>query len=159
MTRVALLIGAGDYTEGYKPLPAAPKDVAAIASVLGDPEIGGFDHVQSLVNEPHTKIAETVETWFRARQKDDLALLYISGHGVKDDRSDLYFAACDTLKQKEELIRATAIAASFVRDRSRDSRANRQVIILDCCFSRAFGDLLKGNDDTINLETVLGAEG
>ncbi|MCG8363475.1 MAG: GUN4 domain-containing protein, partial [Pseudanabaenales cyanobacterium] len=104
-------------------------------------------------------IAETVETWFRERQKDDLALLYISGHGVKDAQSDLYFAACDTRKQKEELIRATAIAASFVRDRVRESKAKRQVIILDCCFSGAFGNLLSKDDHTINLETVLGAEG
>ena len=159
MARVALLIGTGDYTKGFKPLLAAPKDVAAIASVLRDPEMGGFDQVQSLVNQPHTKIAETVETWFRERQKDDLALLYISGHGVKDAQSDLYFAACDTRKQKEELIRATAIAASFVRDRVRESKAKRQVIILDCCFSGAFGNLLSKDDDTINLETVLGAEG
>ena len=159
MARVALLIGTGDYTKGFKPLPAAPKDVAAIASVLRDPEMGGFDQVQSLVNQPHTKIAETVETWFRERQKDDLALLYISGHGVKDAQSDLYFAACDTRKQKEELIRATAIAASFVRDRVRESKAKRQVIILDCCFSGAFGNLLSKDDHTINLETVLGAEG
>ena len=159
MARVALLIGTGDYTQGFKPLPAAPKDVAAIAAVLRDPEMGGFDQVQSLVNQPYTKIAENIETWFRERQKDDLALLYISGHGVKDAQSDLYFAARDTRKQKEELIRATAIAASFVRDRVRESKAKRQVIILDCCFSGAFGNLLAKDDDTINLETVLGAEG
>ena len=137
MARVALLIGTGDYTEGLKALPAAPKDVDAIATVLRDPEMGEFDQVQTLINQPHATIAETIETWFGTRQKDDLALLYLSGHGVKDDRSDLYFAACNTRKRKEELVRSTAVSASFVRDRIRDSKAKCQIIILDCCFSGA----------------------
>lgn len=159
MARVALLIGTGSYTEGFKSLPAASKDVEAIAAVLSNPDMGGFDQVQPLIDQPHTTLSETIETWFRERQKDDLALLYISGHGIKDAQSDLYFAACNTRKQKEELVRSTAVAASFVRDRIRESRAKRQIIILDCCFSGAFGDLLARDDDTINLEALLGAEG
>ena len=157
--RVALLIGTGEYTEGLKPLPAAPKDVEAIAAVLRNPEMGGFDDVKTLINEPYTIIAETIEIWFQEQQKEDLALLYVSGHGVKDAQLDLYFAACNTRKQKEALVRSTAVAASFVRDRIRDSKAKRQIIILDCCFSGAFGDLLSKDDDMINLETLLGAEG
>ncbi|MBF2087807.1 MAG: GUN4 domain-containing protein [Synechococcales cyanobacterium K44_A2020_017] len=159
MARVALLIGTGTYGDGFKPLPAAPKDVEAIAAVLRDPDMGGFDQVEQLIDQPHSTVSETIETWFRARQKDDLALLYISGHGVKDDQRDLYFAACNTKKQKENLVRATAIPASVVRDRIRESKAKRQVIILDCCFSGAFGDLLAKDDNTIDLETLLGAEG
>ncbi|WP_204151965.1 GUN4 domain-containing protein [Leptolyngbya sp. CCY15150] len=159
MARVALLIGTGTYGDGFKPLPAAPKDVEAIAAVLRDPDMGGFDQVEQLIDQPHSTVSETIETWLRARQKDDLALLYISGHGVKDDQRDLYFAACNTKKQKENLVRATAIPASVVRDRIRESKAKRQVIILDCCFSGAFGDLLAKDDNTIDLETLLGAEG
>ncbi|MBF2079528.1 MAG: GUN4 domain-containing protein [Synechococcales cyanobacterium T60_A2020_003] len=159
MARVALLIGTSEYSDGLKPLPAAPKDVEAIAAVLNDPAMGGFDQVQPLINKTHTEIAETIETWFQERQKDDLALLYISGHGVKDAQSDLYFAACNTRKQKEELVRATAISANFIRDRIRESKAKRQIIILDCCFSGAFGDVLSKDDDAINLEGLLSAEG
>jgi formylglycine-generating enzyme required for sulfatase activity len=159
MARVALLIGTGEYAPGFKPLPAAPKDVEAIATILRDLEMGGFDQVHTLINPQYSEMNETIETWFRERQKDDLALLYISGHGVKDAQLDLYFAACNTRKQKEELVRATAVAASFVRDRIRESKAKRQIVILDCCFSGAFGDLLARDDDTINLEELLGAEG
>lgn len=159
MARVALLIGTGTYGDGFKPLPAAPKDVEAIAAVLRDPAMGGFDQVDKLIDQPHSTISETIETWFRERQKDDLALLYISGHGVKDAQRDLYFAACNTKKQKENLVLATAIPARVVRDRIGESKAKRQVIILDCCFSGAFGDLLTKDDNTMDLETLLGAEG
>ena len=159
MTRVALLIGTGTYAEGLSLLPAAPRDVEAISTVLSDPEMGGFERVDTLIDKPHTTIAETIETWFRERQRDDVALLYISGHGVKDAQLDLYFAACNTRKQGGDLVRSTAVAASFVRDRIRESKAKRQVIILDCCFSGAIDDRLPKGDETINLEFLLGEEG
>jgi hypothetical protein len=158
MARVALVVGTGEYTEGFKPLPAAPKDVEAVANVLHDPNMGGFE-VTTLTNPQQTELNETLETWFRERHKDDLALLYLSGHGIKDDRSELYFATCNTRKQKEELMRSTAVPANFVRDCIRDSRARRQIIILDCCFSGAFGDLLAKDDGSIDLAGLLGAEG
>ncbi|MBD3885507.1 caspase family protein [Phormidium tenue FACHB-886] len=158
MARVALLIGTKTYAEGLSSLPSAPRDVEAISTVLCDPEMGGFERVETLIDEYHTTIAARIETWFRERQKDDLALLYISGHGVKDDQSNLYFAAKDTRKHGEKLLRATAVAASFVRDCIRESRAKRQVIILDCCFSGAIGDQLPKGYETINLEPLLRAD-
>lgn len=156
MAKVALLIGTETYAEGLSSLPSAPKDVEAIASILNDPKLGGFD-VEQLINKDHTTIATRIETWFQERQKDDLALLYISGHGVKDDRSNLYFAAKDTHKHKEKLITATAVSAFFVRDCIRESKAKRQVIILDCCFSGAIGDQLPKGYETIDLEPLLRA--
>ena len=159
MARVALLIGTGEYSPGLERLPAASRDVAALETVLSDSEMGGFDQVQTLINRQHTEIAEAIETWFRQHTAGDLALLYISGHGVKDIQLDLYFAACNTRKVQEELVRSTAVAARFVHDCSRRSKAKRQVIILDCCFSGAYGNLLPRDDGTVNLEAILGQEG
>lgn len=159
MARVALLIGTETYGAGFKALPAAPKDVLAWEKVLCAPEMGGFDDVRLLTNAPYNEIAETIETWFRGHTRDDLALLFISGHGVKDADRNLYFAACNTRKEREELVRSTAIAASFLRDCIRNSKSKRQIVILDCCFSGAFGDLVAKDDGSIDLESLLGAEG
>ena len=158
MARVALVIGTGEYEKGFKPLTAALRDVEAIANILRDPEMGDFDQVDTLVDQARDRIAETIETWFRERQKDDLAVLYLSGHGVKDRQLDLYFAARNTRKEKEELVKSTAIPASFVRDCIRESKAKRQVIILDCCFSGAFGDLLAKDDGSIQVEALMPAD-
>jgi len=159
MSRIALLIGTGEYSQGFNALPAAPKDVAALEAVLNEQEMGGFDQVTTLVNQSHNQISEKIETWFREHEADDLALLYISGHGVKDAQRELYFAASNTRKEREELVVSTAVAARFVHECSRRSKAKRQIIILDCCFSGAYGDLLVRDDGTVDLEEILGAEG
>lgn len=158
MAKTALLIGTSHYQKGFKTLPAAPKDVAALRAVLQNPEIGCFDDVQTLIDQANGEIAATIETWFRQRQRDDLALLYFSGHGIKDDRGKLYFAASNTRKDGDFLISSTAIDAAFVHDCILRSRARRQVVILDCCFSGAFGNLNVKDDGALNLVEQLGAE-
>jgi uncharacterized caspase-like protein len=159
MAKVALLIGVSEYREGLKALPAAPKDVAAMQEVLQHPEMGGFDDVKTLVNPSHSEMAVAIELWFRERQRDDLAVLFFSGHGVKDESRELYFAACDTRKIKENLIQSTAVSANFVRGCLKRCKSKRQVVILDCCFSGAFGDLLAKDDDSVDIESQLGTEG
>jgi hypothetical protein len=159
MAKVALLIGISEYGKGLKPLPAAPRDVAVMQEVLQNPEMGGFDNVKRLINSNHSDMAVEIETWFESHQSGDLAVLFFSGHGVKDESRDLYFAACDTRKINERLIKATAVSANFVRSCLRRSKCKRQVVILDCCFSGAFGDLLAKDDGAVDLESQLGTEG
>jgi hypothetical protein len=159
MAKIALLIGVGEYTVGLPTLPAASRDVEAMKQVLQHSEIGGFDRVKVLIDPNHWEMAEAIETQFRECQSEDLVLLYFSGHGVKDESRNLYFAACNTRKEREELITSTAVAATFVRDRIRRSKSKRQVVILDCCFSGAFGDLIARDDGSVDLENQLGAEG
>ena len=161
MTKVALLIGVSEYEPGLNPLPAAVKDIEALQRVLQDPEMGGFDEVKTLANpEPHTMQLE-IETLFDGRAKDDLVLLFFSGHGIKDDAGKLYFATRITRKNaKGDLIRATAVPTSFVHEIMNNSRAKRQAIILDCCFSGAFDPALQAKDDgSFDLRGQLGAEG
>ncbi|MGF1537982.1 MAG: GUN4 domain-containing protein [Elainellaceae cyanobacterium] len=159
MAKYALLIGVGEYGEGLQPLPAAPKDVEALAAVLRDPKMGMFEDVQTLLNPTQPKMAETIELWFQNRQPDDLLLLFFSGHGVKDDRRALHFASSSTKKSRNRLVRSTATSARFLNDCIRGCKANYQVVVLDCCFSGAFGDLLARDDGTLDLQEQLGAEG
>ena len=91
MGKFALLIGVSDYAEGLPALPAATQDIIAIEQILSDPNLGNFNEVQLLPNPTRDQMAVTIERWIGARQADDLALLFFSGHGVKDDRRDLYW--------------------------------------------------------------------
>lgn len=159
MGKYALLIGVDNYGEGLRPLPAATSDVTALREVLLNSEMGGFDEAKSLSNPMQSEMAREVELWFQDRQPEDLVLLFFSGHGVKDDRRDLYFAAANTEKQRDYLVRSTAISARFIHECISRCKAKHQVIILDCCFSGAFGDLVARDDGEINLKEQLGAEG
>lgn len=161
MAKVALLVGVSEYEPGLNPLPAAVKDVEAMRRVLAASELGGFDEVKALANLDSQAMQYEIETLFSGRSKDDLVLLFFSGHGIKDDSGRLYFATRNTRKNsKNELIRSTAVPASFVHEVMNGSRARRQAIILDCCFSGAFDPALIARDDSsVDLQGQLGAEG
>jgi uncharacterized caspase-like protein/uncharacterized protein YraI len=161
MSKFALLIGVSEYEPGLSPLPAAVKDVAAFQRILQDAEMGGFDEVKTLINPDPQSMQYAIETLFTGHSKDDLELLFFSGHGIKDDSNSLHFATRITSKNpKGDLIRSTAVPARFIREVMDNSRTKRQVIILDCCFSGAFDPSLQSKDDgSIDLPGQLGAEG
>jgi uncharacterized caspase-like protein len=139
--KTALLIGVSEYTEGLKPRPCAKEDVEALKRVLQHPEIGGFENVSTLLNPEPTLMQEAIETIFSERSKDELVLLYFSGHGIKSEEGKLYLATSLTRKNSRgSLVKATAVPSSFVHEAMRDSKAKRQVVIIESCFSGAFAE-------------------
>ena len=157
MAKIALLIGVSEYEPGLTPLPAATKDVEAMQQVLENPDIGGFDEVKVLVNPPRQEMEEAIEMLFDDRQKDDLLLLFFSGHGIKDEEGRLYFAARNTRKN---LLQSTTVSAKVVHQVMKNSRSKREVVILDCCFSGAFGkELSAKGDGFVDIKNQLGGEG
>jgi hypothetical protein len=134
-TRSALIVASDDYTDpGLRRLRAPASDARALAGVLQDPRIGGFE-VHTLLNEPAHEVNLAVEEFFDDRRPDDLLLLHFSCHGVKDEGGELYFAAANT---KLRRLGATAVAADFVNRRMNRSRSRRVVLLLDCCYAGAF---------------------
>ena len=157
MAKIALLIGVSEYEPGLTPLPAATKDVEAMQRVLQNPDIGGFDEVKVLVNPPRQEMEEAIEMLFDDRQKDDLLLLFFSGHGIKDEEGNLYFATRNTRKN---LLQSTTVSAKVVHQFMKNSRSKREVVILDCCFSGAFAnDMLAKDDVSVDIKSQLGGEG
>ena len=84
-----------------------------------------------------------------------MLLLYFSGHGVLDDRGQLYLAVKDT---ERGLLRGTAIGATFIADEMDRSHSRRQVLILDCCHSGAFARGSKGSPG-LSVGTAAAFEG
>ncbi|MEH2276193.1 MAG: tetratricopeptide repeat protein [Nostoc sp.] len=163
MAKVALLIGVSEYEPGLNPLPGAVKDVEAMQQVLLHPEMGGFTETDIMVlkNPQRQDMEEAIENLFAHRQKDDLLVLFFSGHGIKDDTGRLFLATRTTRKTpRGELIRSSAVPASFIHESMSRSRSKRQVVILDSCFSGAFAEGLSAKDDgTVNIREQLGGEG
>ena len=130
--------------------------------ILQHPEIGGFEQVKVLLNSEPLEIQTEIQNAFSSsRQKDDLILLFFSGHGIKDERGNLYLATYITCKNEAgDLVKATAVSASFIHDIMSNCRSKRQVVILDCCFSGAFAEgLLAKDDGSVDIRNQLGGEG
>jgi len=144
--RLALIVASSEFSdETLQQLVAPGQDAADLARVLEDSRIGGFDQVKVLANRPSYEVRREIEAFFANRKRDDLLLVYFSGHGVKDDDGRLYLATTDT---RRGLFRSTAVPAAFVNETMTASRSRRQVLILDCCHSGAFarGMVAKGGE-------------
>nr|WP_275576604.1 ABC transporter substrate-binding protein [Microcystis aeruginosa] len=112
-----------------------------------------------LSNPDKGSMEKAVEVLFADRQRDDLVLLYFSGHGLKDQKARFFLSTRDTGRdQKGNFSLATALAATKLQEYITDSSSQRQIIILDCCFSGALvqGMPIKGE---FNIQEELGGKG
>jgi branched-chain amino acid transport system substrate-binding protein len=164
MAKFALLIGVSEYSEGLLSIPSAIKDVEAMCRVLEHPDMGAFDEVKVLPNPDKGSMDKAIEDLFSKRQRDDLVLLYFSGHGIKDEHAMFFLSTKQTGRdQQGDFSYATVLDASQLKGYINRSRSQRQVIILDCCFSGAFvqgkGTPAMGEIGEIDIQTALGGRG
>jgi uncharacterized caspase-like protein len=155
--KYALIIGNNRYTDhklAQLKTPAA--DSQALANVLGDRSIGEFDEVTPLINQTEGRVSRAISAFLASKKPDDLVLIYFSGHGVLDDRGRLFLALKDT---QTSLLKSTAISSSFIADEMDSCRSKRQILILDCCHSGAFGRGIKGGEQKAVTETTFEGSG
>jgi formylglycine-generating enzyme required for sulfatase activity len=148
MSKFALIIANTEYQDKkFEKLTAPGKDAEEFGQVLRD--LAGFD-VQVLLNKDEAQTSRTISRFCRERARDELSLVYFSGHGLRNDEGQLFLATTDT---DIELLDPTSISADFVTKAMNSSRSQRQILILDCCNSGAFG---YGRKSTSALGTSMG---
>src|SRR4051812_27349724 len=134
--KFALIIGNSRYDDpSLGRLKAPDSDVHELESVLKSPDVGQFDEVATLLDHDCASVRRAIARFYDQRRRDDLLLLYFSGHGVKDDQGHLYLAVRDT---ESGLLAGSGIETAFITGRMDRSFSKRQVLILDCCHSGAF---------------------
>jgi hypothetical protein len=134
--RRALLIGTERYEDNaFASLRAPQVDLNGLREVLKAPEICGFDTVDVLLDAAFGDVQLAMTRFFAEASRDDLLLLYFSGHGVVDAYGRLYLCLRTSLKT---LLSGTALRASAVCEEMDTCRSQRQVVILDCCHAGAF---------------------
>jgi len=138
--RKALIIANDQYEqEALRNLLAPAADAEALGRVLGDPQIGDFA-VQVVRNEPAHVVLAHIEEVLSESRPDDVLVLHFSGHGLKSESGELFFAASNTRPNR---LGSTAVPAEFVQRCLRDSRSRSVVLLLDCCYGGAFAQGVK----------------
>ncbi|MEU5883488.1 caspase family protein [Spirillospora sp. NPDC047279] len=133
--RRALLVASDRYeAPDLSGLRSPAHDVEALASALSDPEIGAFS-VTQVFNRPAHEVNAAIEDFFCEKRPDDVLLLYVSCHGVKDDGGRLYFATTNTRINR---LGSTAVASTYVSEQMAHSMSRNIILLLDCCYSGAF---------------------
>jgi hypothetical protein len=151
--RHALLIANSRYEDPrLQQLTSPDADVRGLAAVLEDAEIGGFG-VTTLANENWPRARIEIARFCTARTRDDLVLIYYSGHAVKDESGTLYFCFKDS---ELDIISATGISSLFLVDQLSRCRSKRKVLVLDTVYS---GSVLRGAPDIRDDLVILAAAG
>lgn len=133
--KVALLVATYDYQDSrLSKLVAPSRDADDLAKVLKNPQIAGFD-VTTLINKPLYAVGEAIGEFYRDQGRDDLSVLYFTGHGLKDDYGRLYLAMTNT---RLDNLQFTGLSGIQISDAMHECRARQKVLILDCCYSGAF---------------------
>jgi hypothetical protein len=157
-TRSALIVATGRYDDvRLRQLRAPTHDADALAEVLGDPHIGKFA-VDILEDPAEGVLRRRLSQFFSDRRPDDLLLVHLSCHGIKDEDGDLYFAAADT---DVEHLDATGVSAEWLRKRMDRCSSRGIVLMLDCCHSGAVarGMLARSSDIAVDAPELLQGRG
>lgn len=111
-------------------------DAWYLPQVLEDPAIGSFEQVTVVKYASANEMQAAMIDFLTSREPDQLALLYISGHGVwSREVGQLYFVAASS---KSGRLWETGLAAESVNEQLEACRARCKVAVLDCCFSGSF---------------------
>src|SRR5262249_44127911 len=106
-------------------------------------DLGAFE-VETALDAPAEGLRRQIAGFCGQASPADLVLVYLSCHGVLDDRGRLYYAASDT---DRALLAATALPAAWLNEQLEDCPGRRQILVLDCCHSGAFAKGAKGESE------------
>lgn len=153
----AVLIGVTTYEhESMDPLPAVANNLATLSSLFTDPDVWGLapEHCTTLLNPQSA--GEVLDAVNRAaREAREALVVYYAGHGLLDDRSELYLAMSDTDKSRifrgvrYDDVRREVVGTAL--------KCHSKVVILDCCFSgRALLGGMGGQGEVANHASIDG---
>ena len=143
MTNYAVLIGNSQFTPEAElsALTSPPQDVAGLAAELKAEGRGLFTDITLLVNKSSSEIKKSLIKILKDAGKDDLVLLYYSGHGLPN-KNDLFLATADT---ERDYLETTAVSFEEIYRWIKSYYCQKIVILLDCCYSGVAGNRFKGD--------------
>ncbi|MFC8129660.1 caspase domain-containing protein [Streptomyces sp. NPDC057302] len=134
----AVLVGVSRYSH-LEDLPGVADNLPALAEAVCGPFGWGLaaEHC-TVVAEPASldEMLEPVSS--AAKSARDTLLVYYAGHGLLDRKQELHLGLPSSRMGQGR----RAVPYSWLREAISEGRAQRHVIILDCCFSgRALGSM------------------
>jgi hypothetical protein len=126
-------IGINDYKE-FPVLFNAKKDIEDVAALLSEHYYFEESDIQLLKNEDATRenIIEELSAYNHKLTPDDRLLIYFSGHGFMDKKTELgYWIPADARKDKI----SSYVSNAEVREQLKPFNAKHILLISDSCFS------------------------
>ncbi|MFD8200406.1 trypsin-like peptidase domain-containing protein [Streptomyces sp. NPDC059701] len=129
-----VLIGCHRFT-ALEDLPAVANNLTSLRDLLADPSVWGVpeDRIEVLAQLPRSDdILDAVER--AAASAVDTLVVYYAGHGLIDPLTgELYLALAGSSKGSHRV--RSALRFDDLRRAIHSSRAEKKVVLIDCCFS------------------------
>ncbi|MCW5212417.1 DUF1566 domain-containing protein [Desulfobulbus sp. TB] len=156
--RYAILIASSEYSEesGLSRLRCPENDVRAVDEILCSPDFGQFTKTFVFRNAPSYEILPRLNSVLTGADKDDLILIYFSGHGKRNRLGHLCLATVNT---DNESLEATSILASTIKSYFDLSYSQKKILLLDCCYSGAVGEEFARTKGGVDEELQLMSRG
>lgn len=136
--RYAILIASSQFQDqNLQALQCPENDVDGLDKILKSKNYGNFSSTFLSKNKPNHKVQEEMERVIQTADKDDLILIYYSGHGKQDHAGKLHLATTNT---DVMCLKSTSISINFIKELLDDSRTTKVILILDCCYSGLAGE-------------------
>ncbi|MFF5715016.1 type VII secretion protein EccCb [Streptomyces sp. NPDC012756] len=155
--RIALLVATDGYVDpGLNQLRSPARGASELEALLRDEAVGRFDFVRTLTNRPKEEIEREIEALLSNRAPDDLILLYLACHGIRNDTDRLFFATIGTNLSRPH---TTAIRADLIHQLLDECEARTKIVLLDCCYSGLFHRATPMSPAPVDVEAALVGRG
>jgi hypothetical protein len=137
-SRWAVVVGVSAYQDTtIPPLKYAHRDAQTFAEFLRSPNGGAFndDHIIVLLDDQVTRknFIEALFSFLSKTKREDLVMIFFSGHGSSISRDQSYFLMNDT---KLRDLENTAVAMKEIQNAvTKNIPAERVIVFSDACFS------------------------
>jgi hypothetical protein len=111
------------------------KDAAAMRRAL---RAKGFSVSECCDNLGIQQMTNTIDNWTQGLQKDDVALFYYSGHGIRVDGTDYLMPTDFSPSYRQADVRFYAYSVDHLQDKMQERGTQTNVIILDACRDNPF---------------------
>ncbi|MFI8101042.1 caspase family protein [Streptomyces sp. NPDC086023] len=131
-----LLVGVSRHaSDDLADLPAVENNLEALRAALTDPEVWGLAAEHCVVLRPAVA-GEVIDRIHSLTQEaEDTFVLYFAGHGLVDSAGDdgLQLAMPQSTRHRSHWSLLYKAVVKALKDN--ESRAERNIVILDCCYS------------------------
>lgn len=134
MKRIAILIGNNKFPDdkSLSDLFCPENDTIGFRNILE--KHGNFTNIFTFINMKSDEIIIEIYNIFKSVSRNDLIVLYYSGHGLLGQTSKLHLATFNT---KSIILEPTSIPIDRIKTYIDEFSLHRMIVILDCCFSGA----------------------
>jgi hypothetical protein len=145
----ALLIGVGSYVDdAFSDLPATVADARTLATVLGDPNCGGYParNVQVLTGRQANKMAITggLRRLAEAAGPESTVIIFFSGHGGRARTRGKWASFLCPYDANSRSIARTAITGEELTSAIAAIKSKKVLVIIDACHAGGSADLKRG---------------